>query len=177
MEVNFVPMLHQTEEGKIFLAEISVGSLRAAGMNSLTRRSISSKIDSSRFMTSAQHCLYHLSRNDIRLRLFCGRPPQIAEADFRNDREILGAARAEEQRHLCRGLRPGGQQEVPSAVVALPRCVAQGQAPIELCLKVRKQRGKISADEWNAAVAKAQELLEHSERGESVQTPRPKPRR
>ncbi|WP_300820945.1 DUF6076 domain-containing protein, partial [uncultured Oscillibacter sp.] len=33
-------------------------------------------------------------------------------------------------------------------------------------LKVRKQRGKISADEWNAAVAKAQELLERSERGE-----------
>ena len=39
------------------------------------------------------------------VRLFCGRPPQIAEADFRNDREILGAARAEEQRHLCRDLR------------------------------------------------------------------------
>ena len=33
-------------------------------------------------------------------------------------------------------------------------------------LKARKQRGKISVDEWNAAVAKAQELLERSERGE-----------
>ncbi len=33
-------------------------------------------------------------------------------------------------------------------------------------LKVRKQRGKISADEWNAAVAKAQELVAQSERGE-----------
>ena len=33
-------------------------------------------------------------------------------------------------------------------------------------LKVRKQRGKISVDEWNAAVTKAQELLERSERGE-----------
>ena len=33
-------------------------------------------------------------------------------------------------------------------------------------LKVRKQRGKISVDEWNAAVARAQELLESSERGE-----------
>ena len=33
-------------------------------------------------------------------------------------------------------------------------------------LKVRKQRGKISVDEWNAAVAEAQELLERSERGE-----------
>ncbi len=33
-------------------------------------------------------------------------------------------------------------------------------------LKVRKQRGKISADEWNTAVAQAQELVAQSERGE-----------
>ena len=33
-------------------------------------------------------------------------------------------------------------------------------------LKVRKQRGKISTNEWNAAVAKAQELVAQSERGE-----------
>lgn len=33
-------------------------------------------------------------------------------------------------------------------------------------LKVRKQRGKISVDEWNAAVAKAQDLVAQSERGE-----------
>ena len=33
-------------------------------------------------------------------------------------------------------------------------------------MKARKQRGKISVNEWNAAVAKAQELLERSERGE-----------
>ena len=33
-------------------------------------------------------------------------------------------------------------------------------------MKVRKQRGKISVNEWNAAVAKAQELVAQSERGE-----------
>ena len=33
-------------------------------------------------------------------------------------------------------------------------------------LKMRKQRGKISADDWNTAVAKAQDLKEQSERGE-----------
>ena len=33
-------------------------------------------------------------------------------------------------------------------------------------MKVRKQRGKISVDEWNAAVAKAQKLVAQSERGE-----------
>jgi hypothetical protein len=33
-------------------------------------------------------------------------------------------------------------------------------------LKARKQRGKISAEEWNAAVARAQDLAEQSSRGE-----------
>ena len=33
-------------------------------------------------------------------------------------------------------------------------------------LKQRKNRGKISVDEWNAAVARAQEILEEAERGE-----------
>ena len=33
-------------------------------------------------------------------------------------------------------------------------------------LKVRKQRKKISTSEWNAAVARAQELVARSERGE-----------
>ena len=33
-------------------------------------------------------------------------------------------------------------------------------------LKVRKQRGKISKDEWNAAIAEAQELVAQSGRGE-----------
>ena len=33
-------------------------------------------------------------------------------------------------------------------------------------LKARKQRGKISEGEWNDAVAKAQELVAQSERGE-----------
>ena len=31
---------------------------------------------------------------------------------------------------------------------------------------MRKQRGKISVDEWNEAVGKAQDLKEQSERGE-----------
>ena len=33
-------------------------------------------------------------------------------------------------------------------------------------LKPRKVRGKIGADEWNAAVAKAMQVLERAERGE-----------
>ena len=37
-------------------------------------------------------------------------------------------------------------------------------------LKQRKNRGKISVDEWNAAVARAQEILEEAERGELTDT-------
>ncbi|MEG2989343.1 MAG: DUF6076 domain-containing protein, partial [Oscillospiraceae bacterium] len=33
-------------------------------------------------------------------------------------------------------------------------------------LKARKQRGKIGVDDWNAIVAKAQDLKEQTERGE-----------
>ena len=33
-------------------------------------------------------------------------------------------------------------------------------------LKQRKVRGKIGVDEWNAAVAKAMQVLEQAERGE-----------
>ena len=33
-------------------------------------------------------------------------------------------------------------------------------------MKPRKQRGKISKDKWNAAVAAAQDLVVRSERGE-----------
>ena len=33
-------------------------------------------------------------------------------------------------------------------------------------MKTRKQRGKISTGEWNAAVAAAQDLVAQSERGE-----------
>ena len=33
-------------------------------------------------------------------------------------------------------------------------------------LKARKQRGKISRDEWNTIVSQAQEVLDMAERGE-----------
>jgi len=34
------------------------------------------------------------------------------------------------------------------------------------CLKARKQRGKINADEWNAALSQVQKVLDLAERGE-----------
>ncbi|WP_366946561.1 DUF6076 domain-containing protein [uncultured Oscillibacter sp.] len=75
----------------------------------------------------------------------------------------------------CNNVAPG-ELERTCRKVSAHREEAQGKAnhtPAQkeydrTCnrLKVRKQRGKISVDEWNAAVAKAQKLLERSEGGE-----------
>lgn len=75
----------------------------------------------------------------------------------------------------CNNIAPGETQRTCRKVGA-HRKEAQGRAnrtpaKVEydkayLRLKQRKLRGKISVNEWNIAVAKAQELLDRSERGE-----------
>lgn len=75
----------------------------------------------------------------------------------------------------CNNIAPG-ETERTCRKVGAHRKEAQGRAnrtpaKVEydkayLRLKQRKLRGKISVDEWNAAVARAQELLAQSERGE-----------
>lgn len=75
----------------------------------------------------------------------------------------------------CNNIAPG-ETERTCRKVGAHRKEARGRAnrtPVKVeydraynRLKTRKQRGKISADEWNTAVAKAQELVAQSERGE-----------
>ncbi len=75
----------------------------------------------------------------------------------------------------CNNIAPG-ETERTCRKVGAHRKEAQGKAnrtPAQKeydraynRMKVRKQRGKISRDEWNAAVAKAQELVARSGRGE-----------
>ena len=75
----------------------------------------------------------------------------------------------------CNNIAPG-ETERTCRKVGAHRKEAQGKANCTPAqkeysrtynrLKVRKQRGKISKDEWNVAVAKAQELVARSERGE-----------
>ena len=74
----------------------------------------------------------------------------------------------------CNNIAPG-ETERTCRKVGVHRKEAQGRAnrtpaKVEydrayIRLKQRKLRGKISVDEWNTAVAKAQELLEQSEQG------------
>jgi len=75
----------------------------------------------------------------------------------------------------CNNIAPG-ETERTCRKVGAHRKEAQGKAnrtPVQKeydrtynRLKQRKVRGKISTDEWNAAVEKAQKLVEQSERGE-----------
>ena len=109
VEVSFVPMMHPTEEGKIFIAE-------KAMFNSL--------ID----------CL----QAEFYRGLAMGERPRRCHK--------VGAHRKE-----AHGNCTPAQKEYRKVYNRL---------------KARKQRGKISEDEWNTAVARAQELVAQSERGE-----------
>ncbi len=55
-------------------------------------------------------------------------------------------------------------QEAQERVTATP--AQKEYAKVYNRLKARKQRGKISIDEWNAAVSKALDLKEQADRGE-----------
>ncbi len=111
LEVNFVPMLHPTEEGRVFVAEKST-------FNSLA----------------------DFLRTEFYRGLALGNAPRQCRKVGAHRKEALGKAN-----------RTPARKEYDRTYNRL---------------KARKQRGKISVDEWNAAVAKAQELLERSKRGE-----------
>ncbi len=75
----------------------------------------------------------------------------------------------------CNNIAPG-ETERTCRKVGAHRKEAQGKANWSPAkkeygrtynrLKGRKQRGKISTDQWNAAVSKAQKVLDMAERGE-----------
>lgn len=141
MEVGFVPMMHPSEEGRVFIAE-------KATFNSL--------------IDFLQTELYRgLAKGNAPRRCHnCGRYFLLTEGY---------------NTCYCNNIAPG-ETERTCRKVGAHRKEAQGKAnrtPAQKeydrtynRLKVRKQRRKINADEWNAAVAKAQELVAQSERGE-----------
>lgn len=141
MEVSFVPMMHFSEKGKVFIAE-------KATFNSL--------------MDFLQTELYRgLAKGNAPRRCHnCGKYFLLTEGY---------------NTCYCNNIAPG-ETERTCRKVGAHRKEAQGKAnrtPAQKeydrtynRLKVRKQRGKITKDEWNAAVAKAQELVTQSERGE-----------
>ena len=141
MEVNFVPMLHQTEEGKIFLAEKSTFNRLADFLRTEFYRGLALGNAPRQCHNCGRYFLLTAGYNTC----YCN---NVAPGELERTCRKVGAHRKEA---LGKANRTPARKEYDRTYNRL---------------KVRKQRGKISADEWNAAVAKAQELLEHSERGE-----------
>ena len=148
VEVSSVPIMHPTEEGGVFIAE-------KATFNSLMG-----------FLQTEFY--WGLSQDNAPRRCHnCGRYFLL--------RQDTTPATAGYNTCYCNNIAPGETVRTCRKVGA-HRKEAQGKenrAPAQKeydraynRLKVRKQRGKISKDEWNDAVAKAQELVAQSERGE-----------
>ena len=141
VEVSFVPMMHPTEEGKIFIAEKATFNSLTDFLQTEFYRGLAKGNAPRRCHNCGRYFLLTAGYNTC----YCN---DIAPGETKRTCRKVGAHRKEAR---GRENRTPAQKEYDRAYNRL---------------KVRKQRGKISKDEWNAAVAKAQELVARSERGE-----------
>lgn len=141
VEVNFVPMLSPSEAGKLILAEQArfhelLDFLEVEFYRALAQGNVPRR---------CHNCgKYFLLTSGYDIR-YCN---NIAPGETERTCRKVGAHRKEAQ---GRANRTPAQKEYARTYTRL---------------KQRKVRKKISTDEWNAAMAKAQALLEQSERGE-----------
>ena len=141
MEVSFVPMMHRTEQDTMFIAE-------KATFNSLTnflRTEFYRGLAKGNAPRRCHNCGRYFLLTEGYNTCYCN---NIAPGETNCTCRKVGAHRKEAQ---GKANRTPAQKEYDRTYNRL---------------KVRKQRGKISTNEWNAAVAAAQELVAQSERGE-----------
>lgn len=141
MEVSFVPMMHPTEEGKIFIAEKATFSSLTDFLRTEFYRGLAIGNAPRRCHNCGRYFLLTAGYNTC----YCN---SIAPGETERTCRKVGAHRKEAQ----------GKENRTPAQKEYDRAYNR--------LKTRKQRGKISTDEWNAAVAAAQALVAQSERGE-----------
>ena len=141
MEISFVPMFHPTEEGKIFIAEKAVFNSLMNFLQTEFYRGLALGNAPRRCHNCGKYFLLTNGYNTC----YCN---NIAPGETERTCRKVGAHRKEST---------GKENRTPTQK-EYDRTYNR--------LKARKQRGKISIDEWNAAVAKAQELVAQSERGE-----------
>ena len=140
VEVSFVPMMHPTEEGKIFIAEKATFNSLIDFLQTEFYRGLANGNAPRRCHNCGRYFLLTSGYNIC----YCN---NIAPSETARTCRKVGAHRKETQ---------GKANHTPAQK-------EYGKAYNRL--KARKQRGKISEDEWNDAVAKAQELVAQSERG------------
>ena len=141
MEVDFVPMMHPTEKDKVFIAEKATFNSLVAFLQVEFYRGLAKGNAPRRCHNCGRYFLLTSGHNIC----YCN---NIAPGETDCTCRKVGAHRKEAQ---GKANHTPAQKEYDKTYNRL---------------KARKQRGKISKDEWNTAVAKAQELLERSGRGE-----------
>ena len=141
MEVNFVPMMHPTEEDKLFIAEKATFRCLTDFLRTEFYRGLAIGNAPRRCHNCGRYFLLTAGYNTC----YCN---NIAPGETERTCRKVGAHRKEAQ----------GKENRTPAQKEYDRTYNR--------LKVRKQRGKISAGEWNTAVAAAQDLVARSERGE-----------
>ena len=140
MEVNFVPMMHRTEKDTMFIAEKATFTSLTDFLRTEFYRGLAKGSAPRRCHNCGKYFLLPAGYNAC----YCN---NIAPGETARTCRKVGAHRKEAR---------GKENRTPAQ---------KEYARTYNRLKVRKQRGKIRKDEWNAAVAKAQELVAQSERG------------
>lgn len=141
MEVSFVPMMHPTEKGATIIAEEVVFRSLTDFLRTEFYRGLALGNAPRRCHNCGRYFLLTSGYNTC----YCN---NIAPGETKRTCRKVGAHRKEAQ----------GKEHRTPAQKEYDRTYNR--------LKTRKQRGKISTDEWNTAVANAQELVALSERGE-----------
>ena len=141
VEINFVPMVHPTEEGGVFIAEKATFNRLMDFLQTEFYRGLAKGNAPRRCHNCGRYFLLTAGYNTC----YCN---NIAPGETKRTCRKVGAHRKEAQ----------GKEHRTPAQKEYDRTYNR--------LKVRKQRKKISTDEWNAAVAAAQSLVAQSERGE-----------
>ena len=140
IEVNFVSMMHHTEKGKIFVAEKTTFNSLSDFLKTEFYRGLAIGNAPRRCHNCGRYFLLTAGYNTC----YCN---NIAPGETERTCRKVGAHR-----------KAGHPQNLSPADVEYRKVYNR--------LKARKQRGKISTDEWNAAVAQAQEILDMAGRGE-----------
>ena len=139
-QLCFVPMAHPTEAGKVLLAEKAEFSYLSHFLYTDFYRGLMTGNAPRRCHNCGRYFLLTAGYNTC----YCN---HVAPGETERTCRKVGAHR---KANHPTGLSPAGME----------------YRKVYNRLKARKQRRKISADEWNAALAQAQEVLDMAERGE-----------
>ena len=139
-QLCFVPMAHPTEAGKVLLAEKAEFSYLSHFLYTDFYRGLMTGNASRRCHNCGRYFLLTAGYNTC----YCN---NVAPGETERTCRKVGAHR---KANHPTGLSPAGME----------------YRKVYNRLKARKQRRKISTDEWNTALAQAQEVLDIAERGE-----------